>query len=96
MVYGFMPYEDRDDQGPVIVELLQDMKFPELRDGRLDFIIHRCWRGRYQQLKDLLEEAEALSGMTPLSEAVTISTECFDEYRNECQALIESGLLGSA
>ncbi|KAI1499840.1 kinase domain-containing protein [Biscogniauxia marginata] len=94
MVYGFEPYEDRDDRGPVIVELLQDMKFPELRDGRLDSIIHRCWRGRYQQLKDLLEEVETVSGMTPSSEAVTISREYLDDYRDECQALVEDGLLG--
>lgn len=96
MVYGFEPYEDRDDQGPVIVELLQDMKFPGLRDGPLESIIDRCWRGRYQRLGDLLEEVKALSGITPSSEVVPIETEYVDECRKECQALVEGGLLGSA
>ena len=96
MVYGFEPYEDRDDRGLVIVELLQNMKFPELRrDERLDSIIYRCWRGHFRQLKDLLEEAEALGGTTPLSEDATTSREYFDNCRNECQALIEGGLLQS-
>lgn len=95
MAYGFEPYENRNDRGLVIVELLQDMKFPELRDGRLDSIIYRCWRGRYRQLSDLLEEAEALSETTPSSEAVTISREHFDTCQKECRALVEDGLLGS-
>lgn len=95
MLYGFEPYEDRDDRGPVVVDLLQDMEFPELRNGDLDSIIDRCWKGRYEQLKDLLEEAEALGGTTPSSETVmTISTEDFLQCRKECEALVQDGLLG--
>lgn len=95
MVYGFEPYEDRDDRGPVIVQLLQDMKFPELRDEHLDSIIDRCWRGRYQQLKDLLEEVEAVSSITPSSKPISISKEHCEDCRNECQALVKNGLLGN-
>ncbi|KAI1135643.1 kinase domain-containing protein [Hypoxylon sp. FL0543] len=94
MVYGLEPYEDRDDRGPVIVDLFQAMKFPELQDGPLNSIIDRCWRGQYQQLKDLLEEAETLSGAIPSSETATVSTEYLDARRKECQALVEGGLLG--
>lgn len=93
MVYGFEPYEDRDDRGPIIVDLLQAMKFPELEDGRLDSIIDRCWRGKFLSLADLLTETEALGGITSSSESVTTSTEHFDECRKECQALVKSGLL---
>lgn len=96
MVYGFEPYGDRDDQGPVIIDLLQDMKFPELQDGPFDSIIDRCWRGRYRQLQDLLEEAKALSGETPSSEMVALETEYFDKCHKECLALVEGGLLESA
>lgn len=97
MVYGSEPYEDREDRGPVIVDLLQDMKFPELRDGHLDSIIYRCWRGQFQQLKDLLEEAEALGGIgRPSLEDTTMSREYLENCRDECQALIEEGLLGSS
>lgn len=93
MMYGFEPYEDRDDEGPVIVDLLQNLKFPELRGGRLDGIIDRCWRGHYHQLKDLLREAEALDRMP--SENAVLSEEYIEDCRKECQALVEGGLLGS-
>ena len=95
MQYGFEPYEDRDDRGPVIVDLLQDMKFPKLRDNHLDSIIARFWQGRYQQLKDLLEEVEALGGIPPSSETGIISREDFVTGRKECEALVKDGLLGS-
>lgn len=95
MVYGFEPYADHDDQGPIIVDLLQDMKFPKLQDGPFDFVIDRCWRGRYQKLQDLLEEAEALSGATPSSEIVALEEEYLDRCREECLALVEGGLLES-
>ena len=96
MVYGLEPYADGDDEGPVVVELLQDMKFPELRSGRLDSVIDRCWRGCYRQLKDLLEEAEALGGTTPWPEDAAILRGSFDSCRNECQALINDRLLESS
>ncbi|KAL1865922.1 hypothetical protein VTK73DRAFT_5006 [Phialemonium thermophilum] len=44
MAYGLEPYKDRDDRGLVLVELLQEMQFPELQDRPLDLIIERCWR----------------------------------------------------
>ncbi len=59
----------------MIVDLLQGMKFPELRDKHLDSVIYRCWIGRFQQLEDLLEEAEAVNGTMPSSEAMAVSTE---------------------
>lgn len=93
MVYGFEPYEDRDDQGPVIVDLLQDMKFPELRGGRLDGIIDRCWRGHYAQLEDLLEEVEGPDGAALAGEA--FSRKHIEDCRKECQALVDDGLLGA-
>lgn len=93
MVYGFEPYEDTDEQGPTIVDLLQDRKFPKLNDSGLDAIIDRCWMGRYQELRDLLREAESLYGVGHLSEGISTSTEDFDRCRNECQTLVEDGLL---
>lgn len=93
MVYGLEPYEDGDDEGPVIVGLLQDMKFPELRGGQLDGIVDRCWRGHYAQLKGLLEEVEGLDGAALEDEA--FSREYIEDCRRECQALVDDGLLGS-
>lgn len=96
MVYGFEPYEDRDDQGPIIIDLLQNMEFPELQDGPFDPVIDRCWRAHYRQLQDLLDEAKALSGATPASEPVALETEYLDKCREECLALLEGGALKSA
>ncbi|KAI1469059.1 kinase domain-containing protein [Daldinia caldariorum] len=91
MVYGFEPYEDTDDQGPIIVDWFQEMKFPELNKSCLDFIIDRCWKGYYQELRDLLLEIESLCDIRV--EAKVVSMEELDQRRKECQILVEDGLL---
>ncbi|CAI7646443.1 unnamed protein product [Penicillium glandicola] len=53
--YGFEVYGDRCltedpyEHGPKVVDLLQNMEFPEL-DGNplIDNIIHKCWHNRFQ------------------------------------------------
>ncbi|KAI0096182.1 kinase domain-containing protein [Hypoxylon sp. NC0597] len=90
MVYGFEPYEDTDIQGPVIVNLFQEMKFPKLNQSFLNSIIDRCWRGHYQQLTDLLSEIES-QHVGYLQEVASMDK--FDQYRKECQILVERGLL---
>ncbi|KAI0175798.1 serine/threonine protein kinase [Hypoxylon sp. FL1284] len=91
MVYGLAPYGNMDDQGPIIVDLLQEMKFPTLNESCLDAIIDRCWKGHYQQLGDLLKQVESLCNIR--SEARNISVEELDQHRKECQVLVEDGLL---
>jgi len=93
MVYGFEPYEDREDQGPIIVELLQAMEFPQLQSGNFDLIIDKCWKGGYQQLQDMLSDARELgSKYLPATTALSVNA---DACRAECEGLVKSGLLGT-
>ncbi len=93
MVYGFEPYEDTDEQGPVVVDLMQEMKFPTLKESCLDSIIDRCWKGCFHQLRTLLDEVESLYGEELSSGPTDISREKFDRCQQECQTLVENGLL---
>ncbi|KAI1097128.1 kinase-like domain-containing protein [Jackrogersella minutella] len=91
MVYGLEPYEDADEQGPLLVNLFQEMKFPKLNESCLDSIIDRCWRGYYYQLRDLLNEIECLDGTGYPSDVALM--EELDRRREECQILVDDGLL---
>ena len=65
--YGFEVYDDKllaDDpheHGPKVVDMLQDMKFPELDgDPLIDNIIDKCWHNQYHTLAELATHTEAL------------------------------------
>ncbi|KAI0836104.1 hypothetical protein F5Y06DRAFT_274186 [Hypoxylon sp. FL0890] len=92
MVYGFEPYENTGEQGPLIVTWLREMKFPVLNESCLDSIIGRCWKGYYPRLGDLLNEVESICEGC-LSEVNVASMEEFNQCRKECQLLVEDGLL---
>ncbi|KAM5494866.1 putative protein kinase C [Microsporum audouinii] len=91
MTRGYEPYED-EDPGPNIVELRR-MEFPSLGNDPLDRIIDRCWKGRFEYLKDLAEETSTLSGgnhpksLSPLTERYCL------ERQKKCQTLVNQGLL---
>ena len=54
---GGDPYE----HGPKVVDLLQDMKFPNLDgDPMIDDIIDKCWHNHYHTLTELTTHTEAL------------------------------------
>jgi serine/threonine protein kinase len=96
MTRGYEPYEDEYfDPGHevVVVDRLQAMVFPNLKGGRLDQIIRRCWYGEFAHLKDLADETKTLSGAIELPRATALSTEYCLERREECQSLVDDGLL---
>jgi hypothetical protein len=65
--YGFEVYGDRCltedpyEHGPKVVDLLQNMEFPEL-DGNplIDNIINRCWHNDYVTVSELAAHTETL------------------------------------
>ncbi|EPE05425.1 protein kinase domain-containing protein [Ophiostoma piceae UAMH 11346] len=89
MLYGLEPYGEEED-GPLVVQWMQDMQFPALQSRPLDAVIDKCWRNQYTQLRDLLGEAEALS---PPEQEATLSKEYIQSCRRECQELVDGGLL---
>jgi serine/threonine protein kinase len=65
--YGFEVYGDRclaedpKEHGPKVVELLQNMKFPNLYgDPMIDKIIERCWHNKYATVAELSAHMETL------------------------------------
>lgn len=105
--YDFAPYEDQllgndptgRDHGPEVVDLLQDMVFPELhRDPQLDAIIEKCWHNKYQTVAQLAAETEMLlegievsASMDGDTDRHPLSVEEF-QVRKECEEFIERGV----
>lgn len=65
--YGFEVYgdrrltEDRKEHGRKVVDLLQNMEFPNLDgDPLIDDIIIKCWHNRYATIKELATCTETL------------------------------------
>lgn len=65
--YGYEVYGNRNltdnakEHGPQVVELLQNMEFPDLHgDPLIDGIIHRCWHNKYFLISDLAAYTETL------------------------------------
>lgn len=65
--YGFEVYGDRcltedpGEQGPKVVDLLQNMEFPTLNgDPLLDNIINNCWHNKYATIAELAAYTETL------------------------------------
>lgn len=65
--YGFGVYGDRSltedpkEHRPKVVDLLQDMKFPELDgDPAIDNIIESCWHNKYATIRELASHTEML------------------------------------
>ncbi|KAI9729142.1 MAG: hypothetical protein M1834_007049 [Cirrosporium novae-zelandiae] len=57
MTRGYEPYDDKwfgKDHGPIVVDLLQEMRFPELSDNdEIDIVIQKCWHGKYDSIQSL-------------------------------------------
>ncbi len=64
MIRGYEPYDDEwygDDHGPVTVDMLQRMEFPQTDTReKKDFIIRQCWHGESHSMKDLAVRVESL------------------------------------
>jgi serine/threonine protein kinase len=96
MTRGYEPYEDEDfgqGKGPIVVDRLRYIVFPDLGEGCLDQIIKRCWKGEFALLKDLAEETKLLHGAVELPRASPLEMEYCLERRKECQSLLDLGLL---
>ena len=107
--YGFEVYgnqrltEDPREHGPKVVDLLQNMEFPEL-DGnpRIDDIINKCWHNRYATVGELAGCTQALLNeeIEPDSDSCHNVSRDQDPLANDfsskralCQDLATGGLL---
>ncbi|KAF7588612.1 hypothetical protein BBP40_005472 [Aspergillus hancockii] len=67
--YGYEVYDDQvfggdpsgKEHGPVVLDLLQKMVFPELNgEGAIDAVIWKCWHGEYRTIAELAKETKRL------------------------------------
>ena len=98
--YGFEVYGDRcltvdcKEHGCKVVELLQDMEFPELdRDLVIDGIIDKCWYNRYATVGELAADTETLLSGKDNWRDQHKSAENFSAKKEICQDLDRRGLL---
>lgn len=92
MIRGHEPYAELEP-GPHVVDLFQDMKFPDLGNGCLDAIIDRCWKGLYESVESLAKETAGLNGAVSLPRAEALDRSYVSEMRDRCQRLVDEGLL---
>lgn len=89
---GYEPYEiDELEDITEPLDLFQRMEFPPLGDGDLDFVIGMCWRGDFSSLENLAEHTRSLccEGLLQPASAPEHTT----DIRDECQRLVDNGLL---
>jgi serine/threonine protein kinase len=96
MTRGHEPYDDGSiapEDAPIVVDLFQQMKFPLLGEENLDRVVERCWKGEYESLKDLANETKPLPGAVRLPRATAFDNEYCSKIREECERLVEEGIL---
>lgn len=80
----------------MVVALLKGMRFPELDESGLDAIVHNCWQGKYNSVKDLKHEVLHLSHNIRLSLARAITREEYEARPQECLQLLIQDVLSDA
>lgn len=104
--YGYEVYGDRSltddpkEHGPKVMDLLQNMTFPELNgDPLIDGIIHKCWHNKYASISDLATYTEKILSKTPQPNDYLCGldqkdpTEEFSSKKAYCKELEKRGLL---
>ncbi|KAM5433687.1 hypothetical protein McanMca71_003372 [Microsporum canis] len=100
--YGFEVYGDRclhenpREHGPKVVELMQDMEFPELDgDPLIDGIIDKCWHNKYTTVAELAAQTDTLLAEGTNGEQNNVEEDTTEEpswKRAFCQDLEDRGL----
>lgn len=96
MTRGYEPYDDEwfgHDHGPKIVDLLQEMKFPETGVDETDVILRKCWYGEYTSIQALKLDVMQLTRDTGLGTTTRIEKEEYEARRRECEQLVDEGIL---
>ena len=96
MTRGCEPYDNEwfgKDHGRIVVDLLQEKKFPPRNETPTDTIIHKCWHGEYESVRSLKLEVMRLHRDIRLSMAKAMPKEEFEARRQECRELVRLGLL---
>lgn len=95
MTRGHDPYEDKwfgHDHIPKMMDMLQSMTFPRLGQSDIDKIIHACWFGRFDTVKQLFESVSQLSG----HREETMVSMNGEEQKALCRHLVRIGVLEAA
>ncbi|KAL4808653.1 hypothetical protein BDV18DRAFT_157596 [Aspergillus unguis] len=87
---GYEPFEMSDMDYKAIGNCLQRMDFPLLGEGLFDGVIDRCWNGQFTTLKQISDLAKPL---IDLGDPVRISRQYCSEKREECEKMVDDGLL---
>ncbi len=96
MTRGYEPYDNEwfgHDHGPKIVELLQEMKFPETGDDEIDTIIRKCWHGEYASIQALKLDVIRLTSNNDAGITSIMEKEEYEARRQECEQLVKEGIL---
>jgi hypothetical protein len=109
--YGFEVYGDQcfgsdpsgKEHGPMVMDLLQNMIFPELNgEPEIDCMIKKCWNGGYGTVAALAADTERLccTGSDASKDkgkgsqyCTLVSVDDFALRRKECEGIVESGIL---
>ncbi|KAI9808738.1 MAG: hypothetical protein M1825_003890 [Sarcosagium campestre] len=102
MSRGYEPYDDEwfgKHHGRMVVQLLQERKFPVLKeDDAMDTIIHKCWQGEFPLVRSLKLDLIRLARDQGLDVAMAAAMPK-DEYEarhRECRELVNLGVLDKA
>lgn len=98
MTRGYEPYDNVSfgkRHGRTVVEKLRRMEFPKLDNGKLDHVIEKCWKGDFQSIRDLALETELFGSAYRIPRAVVFDMDHRIRVREECQHLLDEGLLAS-
>ncbi|KAL9123565.1 MAG: hypothetical protein Q9217_007013 [Psora testacea] len=96
MTRGYEPYDNEwfgEDHGKMVVSLLQEKKFPKVKENDIDTIIHKCWHGEYGMVRSLKLEVIRLRRDIQLSMAKAMPKEEYEARRQECRKLVELEVL---
>ncbi|KAL9099377.1 MAG: hypothetical protein Q9163_005116 [Psora crenata] len=100
MTRGYEPYDNEwfgEDHGEMVVSLFQEKKFPKVNVNGIDTIIHKCWHGEYEWVRNMKLEVIRLHRDLPLSMAKAMPKEEYEARHQEIfcqyqQHLIDHGI----
>ena len=91
LLRGHEPYENESWGKDHLVTLgnkFQRREFPPLTDSAEDQIIHKCWDGKYQSIRDLLSD---VAGSKRQTEFASEDREWLELRKLECKNYVQSG-----
>jgi hypothetical protein len=80
----------------MVVDFLQNIRFPQFDNGEIDTIIRKCWHRKYESIKSLKIEMNWLIRNTDIDTATLMKKEDYQAKQWECEQLVKNGVLHKA